>query len=52
MFGILLAKGPFGSREYINTSIFRSQSRCHDNRCATEYIVLLSGLKSASTARV
>ena len=45
-------KGPFGSREYINTSIFRSQSRCHDIRCATEYIVVLFGLKSVSRARV
>jgi hypothetical protein len=45
-------KGPFGSREYINTSIFRSQLRCHDIRCATECIVLLFGLKSVSRARV
>jgi hypothetical protein len=45
-------KGPFGSREYINTTIFKSQSRCHDIQRATEYIVLLFGLKLVSRARV
>ena len=44
LFRELTNKGLFGSREYMNTSIFRSQLRCHDIRCATEYLVLLFGL--------